>query len=77
MIEEDVTIARWGFAAMLVFASLMAAVFVCWLHEHGIHPSKPVLEFLHRPFGEVLIVLVCVGGLVHHGATKGFSEVRG
>lgn len=72
MIEEDVTIARWGFAAMLVFASLMAAAFVCWLHEHGIHPSKPVLKFLHRPFGEVLIVLVCVGGLVHHGATKGF-----
>lgn len=72
MIEEDVTIARWGFAAMLVFASLMAAAFVCWLHEHGIHPSKPVLKFLHRPFGEVLIVLVCVGGLIHHGATKGF-----
>ena len=72
MIEEDVTIARWGFAAMLIFASLMAAAFVYWLHEHGIHPSKPVIKFLHRPLGEVLIVLVCVGGLVHHGATKGF-----
>lgn len=65
-------IARWGFAAMLISASLMATVFVRWLHEQGIHPSKSVLKFLHRPFGEVLVVLVCVGGLVHHGATKGF-----
>ena len=72
MIEEDATIARLGFAAMLVFVSLLAAAFVCWLHEHGIHPSKPVIKFLHRPLGEVLIVLVCVGAFVHHGATKGF-----
>ena len=57
MIEEDVTIARWGFAAMLVFASLMAAAFVCWLHEHGIHPSKPVLKFLLLVPGQVLRAL--------------------
>lgn len=57
---------------MLVFVSLLAAAFVCWLHEHGIHPSKPVIKFLHRPLGEVLIVLVCIGAFVHHGATKGF-----
>lgn len=72
MVEENAVIARWGFATMLIFASLMAAAFVCWLHEHGIHPSKSVIKFLHRPLGEVLIVLVCVGAFVHHGATKGF-----
>lgn len=77
MVEEDVTIARWGFAAMLIFASLLTADFLCWLHEHGIHLSEPILKFLRRPIGEVLIVLVCVGGLVQHGATKGFLAARG
>ena len=72
MNEENIMIARWGFAALLIFSSLMMAVLMCWLHEHDIHLSEPILKFLRRPVGEVLIVLVCVGGLVQHGATKGF-----
>ena len=72
MIEEDVTIARFGIAAVLIFASLLAAAFLYWLHERDIHLSRPILKLLRRPVGEVLIVLVCVGGLVQHGSTKGF-----
>ena len=72
MIEENITVARWGFASMLVASSLLAAAFLCWLHKHDIHLSESILRFLRRPIGEVLIVLVCVGGLVQHGATKGF-----
>ena len=70
--EENIMLARWGFAALLIFSSLMMAVLMCWLHEHDIHLSEPILKFLRRPVGEVLIVLVCAGGLVQHGATKGF-----
>lgn len=72
MNEENIMIARWGFAALLIFSSLMMAVLMCWLHEHDLHLFEPILKFLRRPVGEVLIVLVCVGGLVQHGATKGF-----
>ena len=72
MNEENIMLARWGFAALLIFSSLVMAVLMCWLHEHDIHLSEPILKFLRRPVGEVLIVLVCAGGLVQHGATKGF-----
>ena len=72
MNEENIMIARWGLAALLLLSSLMLVAFVCWLHERDIHLSKTIIRLLHRPIGEVMIVLVCVGAFVHHGATKGF-----
>ena len=72
MTEEDMMIARWGFSSLLVIGSLLAAAFLCWLREQDIRLSEPILKFWRRPIGEVLIVLVSVCGLVHHGATKGF-----
>lgn len=72
MTEEDMMIARWGFSSLLVIGSLLAAVFLRWLREQDIRLSEPILKFWRRPIGEVLIVLVSVCGLVHHGATKGF-----
>ena len=72
MIEEEMAVVGWGFSSMLVAGSLLAAAFFCWLHERDIHLSRPIVKLLHRPVGEVLIVLTCVGAFVHHGATKGF-----
>lgn len=77
MSEEDLTVARWGLAAALTVSALLAAAFVCWLHEHGIYAPRQVFRFLRRPVGEVFVVLACIGGLVHHGATKGFLDGRG
>ena len=53
-------------------ALLLAAALIGWLHERNIHVLRRGLGFLHRPLGEALILLVCVVGLVHYGATKGF-----
>ena len=64
--HEDPTIMRWGFASFVVIGSLLVAMAVCWLHEHEIYVLRSVQRFLHRPIGEVLIVLVCVGGLVQY-----------
>ncbi len=72
MTEKELTIARLGLTAAVIFVPLLAAVFLRWLYEHDISVFKPILKFLRRPVGEVLIVLACVGGLVQHGATKGF-----
>lgn len=72
LVEEDVTIARWGLAATMVVGFLLTAAFLCWLHERDIHPFEPILKFMRRPVGEILLVLLCVGGLVQYGATKGF-----
>ena len=46
MVEEDVTIARWGLAATMVVGFMLASAFLCWLHERDIHPFEPNLKFL-------------------------------
>lgn len=72
MTEGDIATLWWRLAAMLAVGCMLTATFICWLREHDIHPFEPILMFLRRPVGEILIVVACVGGFVQHGGTKGF-----
>ena len=60
----------WGLGGLVTFTVLTVAWFVCLLHSHGIRPFRLLHRLLHRPIGEVLLGLVCVGGFVQYGSTK-------
>ena len=61
---EDLTVAQWGLASMLFIGVFMFGIFLCWLHGRDIHISWPIIRFLHRPIGEVIVVLMCVFGFM-------------
>lgn len=42
---EDITVARWGLASMLLIGVFMCGIFLCWLHERDIHILRPILGF--------------------------------
>ena len=73
-VQENV---RIGVLSVVVEALLLVIACLIWLHGRDIRIFKPILKLPRRPIGEVLIVFACVGGLVQHGATKGFFGGRG
>lgn len=60
----------WGLGGLAAFSALIVTWFVCLLRAQGVRPLRTLLTFLHRPIGEVLVGLVCVGGFVQYGSTK-------
>ena len=58
---------------ILVFCAILS--FCAWIilvcNEKGIHPLAGVTRLIHQPLGELLLLLVVVGGFVQYGATKG------
>ena len=62
----------FGLILFILIGTLLSVAFLFGLREWGLRLFDPVLKFLRRPLGEVLVVLFCVGGLVHLGSTKGF-----
>ena len=71
MILNNPTTMLWGVIASSVVMGLLAVAFAAWLHERDICIFRTVLDVFHRPAGEVAIVLICVAGAIHTGATKG------
>lgn len=64
-----------GFAALAVIGLLLILATGRWLFQRGVRIVAPISGFLRRPVVEVLVVLVCVGGFVRYGATKGTNGV--
>ena len=62
--------AQWAICAFPAIGALMAVWLACLLRERGIRPLRALARLMRRPHWEALAVLACVGGLVHHGATK-------
>ena len=52
---------------ILVFCAILS--FCAWIilvcNEKGIHPLAGVTRLIHQPLGELLLLLVVVGGFVH------------
>ena len=67
---RDLAAAQWAICAFPAIGALMAVWLACLLRERGIRPLRALARLMRRPAGEALAVLACVGGLVHHGATK-------
>lgn len=67
---RDLAAAQWAICAFPAIGALMAVWLACLLRERGIRPLRALARLTRRPAGEALAVLACVGGLVHHGATK-------
>ncbi len=57
---------------MIVAGSLFAASLLLWLHERNIRLLRPLVGFVRRPWFEVAVLLLFVGGMVQYGSTKGF-----
>ena len=67
---RDLAAAQWAICAFPAIGALMAVWLACLLRERGIRPLRALARLMRRPHWEALAVLACVGGLVHHGATK-------
>lgn len=67
---RDLAAARWAICAFPAIGALMAVWIACLLRERGIRPLRALARPMRRSRWEALAALVCVGGLVHHGATK-------
>ena len=68
---RDLAAAQWAIGAFPAIGALMAVWLACLLRERGIRPLRALARPMRRrPRWEALAALMCVGGLVHHGATK-------
>ena len=67
---RDLAAAQWAICAFPAIGALMAVWLACLLRERGIRPLRALARLMRRPHWEALAGLACVGGLVHHGATK-------
>ena len=60
----------WWLVALIAFGGIMGLVsFVLKLREWGVYPFQDLTRLFRRPWMEVVLVLSCVCGLVHYGAT--------
>ena len=71
MIENPIN-AWFGICSVIVAGSLFAASLLLWLHERNIRFLRPLAGFVRRPWFEVAVLLLFVGGMVQYGSTKGF-----
>ena len=71
MIENPIN-AWFGICSVIVAGSLFAASLFLWLHERNIRFLRPLAGFVRRPWFEVAVLLLFVGGMVQYGSTKGF-----
>ena len=62
---------QFALALAAVAGGLMAVAVVLKLHEKGICLLREVTRIVKRPWFELAVLMFCVGGLVHYGATKG------
>ena len=67
---RDLAAAQWAIGAFPAIGALMAVWLACLLRERGIRPLRALARPMRCPRWEALAALMCVGGLVHHGATK-------
>ena len=68
----------WWLVALIAFGGIMGLVsFVLKLREWGVYPFQDLTRLFRRPWMEVVLVLSCVCGLVHYGATKGTNGLEG
>ena len=70
MIEnvEETNAAVWMVAALLSVGTLLCISAALWLRERGLLRLEWFCR--RRPFAEIALIAVIVGGFVHHGATK-------
>ena len=68
---------QFALALAAVAGGLMAVAVVLKLHEKGIYPLSEVTRIVKRPWFELAVLVFCVGGLVHYGATKGTNDTDG
>ncbi len=66
----NVQAAAWAICAFPAIGALVAVWLACLLRERGIRPLRALARPMRRSHWEALAALMCVGGLVHHGATK-------
>ena len=70
MIEPHV-MHEFGVIGLMLGCGLISVALFVWLYESDSELRRRILEFVHRPVVEILIIMACVGTVVQTGATKG------